>query len=282
MGDFRASSRRWDGVERAAAAQDSIAAQAQPVFVSSLVSRSIRGSQGIQGIRGIRGGRGGRGVPRGALSVPSVASARLARSAQLASSVGNIDRSQSREHLRTVCVTLAQQLLLAQDRQSGHGSPMNHVEPDPILGYSSPMNDTEPGPTFDHGSPKDNIRSDPTLPTIMAPSATPTIDNFLSEIHHVLRNKDGAQLKNYLVIEPPLPQEYTHMVSELRRSFPAEKEDALETKCTNLLPETDKDGEIGGSWSGFLRFLKLYFGFLRDVNVENLLETQEMLAELVR
>ncbi|KAI9706122.1 MAG: hypothetical protein M1836_005528 [Candelina mexicana] len=176
---------------------------------------------------------------------------RPSQAALPASSHGDFDRSQSGEHLRTVCATLTQQLLLAQARQSGHCSPKNDPE------------------------------VDPTLPTLMAPSATPTIDNFLSEISRVLQDKDGVQLQAYLVIEPPLPAQYTLMVMELRKSFPAAREDALDNKCNIFLQETDKDGERGGSWSGFMRFLKLYFGFLRDVDVQNLLETQQMLAELV-
>ena len=108
-----------------------------------------------------------------------------------------------------------------------------------------------------------------------------TIDQFLSEINQILRSKNGQKLGDYLVLEPPLPPLYGVIVNELRGNFPASKQDALEAQCKKRLPEYE-DGEVGGSWTNFISFLVQYFVFLRDVNVEQLLETHDMLKLLLQ
>ena len=108
-----------------------------------------------------------------------------------------------------------------------------------------------------------------------------TIDKFLSDINQILRSKNGLKLQNYLVLEPPLPPLYNVIVQELRQNFPANKQGALEAKCKKSLPEYD-EGELGGSWTSFISFLVQYFVFLRDVNIEQLLETHDMLKSLLQ
>ncbi len=111
--------------------------------------------------------------------------------------------------------------------------------------------------------------------------ATPTLDKFLLEIARILRDKNGAQLQDFLIIEPPLPPLYQSIVTEVRRSFPAAgKQDALEAKCKTVLPpEGDEDV---GSWSSFVTFLVKYFSFLRDVDVTNQVETYDLLKALLK
>ncbi|KAL9098341.1 MAG: hypothetical protein Q9163_005983 [Psora crenata] len=108
----------------------------------------------------------------------------------------------------------------------------------------------------------------------------PTIDKFLGEIARIIQEKNGTQLQDFLVIEPPLPPLYNQMVSELRQVYPASSQSALEKKCESFISEYD-DGEDGGSRSSFIAFMVKYFAFLRDVNVENLVETHEMLKALL-
>ena len=108
-----------------------------------------------------------------------------------------------------------------------------------------------------------------------------TIDAFLSELNQILREKNGAKLQDYLVIEPPFATVYRAMVAELRQNFPTENQDSLEAKCKKLLPEDDESGP-GGSWTAFISFLVQYFAFIRDVNVEHLVETHDMLKALLK
>lgn len=114
---------------------------------------------------------------------------------------------------------------------------------------------------------------------------TPTIDNFLSAINNFLRSRDAIQLRGYILVEPPLPDIYATLTAEIRRSFPSTSSDALERKCNALLPEDlDRrpDDETGTSWSSFVTFMKLYFEYLRDVDIGNLLETHQLLSGLTK
>lgn len=112
-------------------------------------------------------------------------------------------------------------------------------------------------------------------------ASTPTIDQFLSEISAILRKKDGNKLREYLIIEPPYNDMYQRLIAEARQSFPRGSEDTLEAKCSSALPEARDEGE-GGTWTLFVRFMVAYLGFLRDVNIGNLLDTYNMLSELVQ
>jgi hypothetical protein len=106
------------------------------------------------------------------------------------------------------------------------------------------------------------------------------IDQFLVEIEQILKAKNGGKLQDYLVLEPPLPPLYNKIVSELRQIYPADKQDLLESKCEQIL-SVDDEGDAG-SWTAFVSFLVQYFAFLRDVNVEQLLETHDMLKSLLK
>ncbi|RDW58976.1 uncharacterized protein DSM5745_11182 [Aspergillus mulundensis] len=113
----------------------------------------------------------------------------------------------------------------------------------------------------------------------MAFPNTPVLDTFISSLSEIVRDRDGAKLQDFLQIEPPLPDVYTQMVDELRRKYPNEspKEAELLRRCEGLVPKS----KGGSTWTAFPTFMKLYFCFLRDANVENLLETYDMLKVLL-
>lgn len=111
--------------------------------------------------------------------------------------------------------------------------------------------------------------------------STPTVVQFLTELSQILVNKDGDKLDKYLVFEPPFPPIYTQVINELRLAYPEGSEENLERLCQQMLPE-DQDGEAGGSWTAFLTFLVQYFVFVRDVNKDQLLETHDMLRDLLK
>ncbi|KAL4891133.1 hypothetical protein BDV59DRAFT_74435 [Aspergillus ambiguus] len=111
----------------------------------------------------------------------------------------------------------------------------------------------------------------------MMTQGTPVLDRFLSGIADLVRNRDGAQLQDFLQIEPPLSDVYCQMVDELRRQYPNSQEADLQRRCEGLVPRI----KGGSSWTAFPTFMKLYFTFLRDVNVENLLDTYNLLKGLL-
>ncbi|KAL4778973.1 hypothetical protein BJX76DRAFT_107694 [Aspergillus varians] len=113
----------------------------------------------------------------------------------------------------------------------------------------------------------------------MALQGTSTLDRFLNSLAEIVRDRDGAKLQDFLQIEPPLPDVYGQMVDELRQKYPngSPKEGDLLRRCEGLAPKS----KGGSPWTAFPMFMKLYFSFLRDVNVENLLETYDMLKGLL-
>lgn len=111
---------------------------------------------------------------------------------------------------------------------------------------------------------------------------TPTTDKFLGEIGQILRFKDGTKLQDYLLIEPPLPPLYTVIVQELKRQYPKTAHDLLDKKCAIALPEYEDGSAAGGSWTAFITFLVQYFGFIRDINPQQLVETHDMLKSLLK
>lgn len=111
--------------------------------------------------------------------------------------------------------------------------------------------------------------------------ATPTVDQFLGEISRLIRDGDGPQLQAYLVIEPPYGNLYHVMIRELRQSFSKGNEEALERKCSSSIPEAQGGGDVA-SWTAFTKFMVSYLVFLRDVDIQNLLQTYNLLNELVQ
>lgn len=109
----------------------------------------------------------------------------------------------------------------------------------------------------------------------------PTIDRFLGEIIRVVQDNNGGQLQDFLLIEPPLPPLYTQIVTELRQVYPTGSQHALESKCKSFIPEY-VEGDDGGSRASFITFMVRYFAFLRDVDVNNLVQTHDMLKALLK
>ncbi|KAI9815204.1 MAG: hypothetical protein M1832_005539 [Thelocarpon impressellum] len=115
-------------------------------------------------------------------------------------------------------------------------------------------------------------------------TATPTLDTFLAPISGFLRARDAQQLRTYILVEPPLPDIYSTLTDEVRRAFPSGSGGkALEKKCNDSLPEDlDRlpDDDVGTAWPSFVSFMQEYLEYLRDVNVDNLLDTHQLLGSL--
>ncbi|CAI7580221.1 unnamed protein product [Penicillium manginii] len=110
-------------------------------------------------------------------------------------------------------------------------------------------------------------------------ATTPILDQFLGSVADLIQNRDGAKLQDFLQIEPPLSDIYQQMITELRQRYPPgpQSDTVLQQRCEVLVPKT----KGGSSWSAFPTFMRLYFTFMRDVNVENLLETYNLLKTLL-
>lgn len=117
--------------------------------------------------------------------------------------------------------------------------------------------------------------------------ATPMLDQFLGQMSRLIASKDSSELAAFLIIEPPYADSYNIVIGELRRSHPkgGNNDSALEAKCEDklLAIRSGSDGALGYSsgWTTFARFIVVYLCFLRDVNVQDLLTTYNLMSDLL-
>ncbi|KAI2616989.1 hypothetical protein GGS26DRAFT_577392 [Hypomontagnella submonticulosa] len=102
---------------------------------------------------------------------------------------------------------------------------------------------------------------------------------FLGGIHGILKSLKGDALRDWLKVEPPLPQEYYDLAAELKSSY--QDDAALEKVVESSLPEEDDVPEgQGTTWPGFHSFMKDYLEYWRDVDFDNLLGAHQLLTAL--
>lgn len=107
------------------------------------------------------------------------------------------------------------------------------------------------------------------------------VDNYLAGVSQLLRQRNSTELKLFLRVEPPLPENFAQLSQELKTAY--RDSNVLERKITKLLPENDDEkSEEGAVWPGFLAFMKEYLEYWRDVNFEDLLETHSQLSSLAK
>ena len=123
-------------------------------------------------------------------------------------------------------------------------------------------------------------RFNPRVRMAMANPQTSVLNRFLGDIAAIVKEHNGTKLQDFLQIEPPLPSIYGQMVDELRHFYPSGQSGDAELlrRCESLVPR----GKGNSSWTAFPAFMKLYLTFLRDVNLENLLETYNLLKGLLK
>ncbi|KAF2195053.1 hypothetical protein K469DRAFT_698615 [Zopfia rhizophila CBS 207.26] len=115
------------------------------------------------------------------------------------------------------------------------------------------------------------------------------VETFLRETNEVLRERDGERLQDFLVIEPPFKPIYENLIAEVRQSYPQDDEGKdrkrLEERIQGFMTECEEipsENGVVGSWSAMVQFLAEWLAFLRDLNVENLLDTYLRLSELLK
>lgn len=105
---------------------------------------------------------------------------------------------------------------------------------------------------------------------------------FLTNMRQFVINQDEASLRDWLKVEPPVPDIYHQLSSELRASFPKNGGDALEKMVDRCLPEEDDVAEDKGSpWPGFNSFMKEYLEYWRDVDFNDPTRLYSQLSDLL-
>ncbi|KAH8164885.1 hypothetical protein CIB48_g3365 [Xylaria polymorpha] len=102
---------------------------------------------------------------------------------------------------------------------------------------------------------------------------------FLTSIRGFLKSRNGIGLRDWLRVEPPLPQQYLDFATELKNGYRNANGIAkLVEKC--LPEEDDLPEDQGTAWPGFIAFVKDYFEYWRDVNFDDLLGAHQLLMGL--
>ncbi|RYO76067.1 hypothetical protein DL766_003792 [Monosporascus sp. MC13-8B] len=102
---------------------------------------------------------------------------------------------------------------------------------------------------------------------------------FLTSIRGFLKTRNGEGLRDWLKVEPPVPQEYHNLASELKSGY--RNNDAVAQLIDQCLPdEDDLPDDQGTAWGGFRAFMKDYFAYWRDVDFDDLLGAHQLLVSL--
>jgi nuclear mRNA export protein PCID2/THP1 len=104
---------------------------------------------------------------------------------------------------------------------------------------------------------------------------------FLTSVRGFLKTRDGEKLRQWLVVEPPVPQQYHKLSQELKQSY--QDSAAVGKLIERCLPEEDDlPDDQGTAWPGFVAFMKDFFEYWRDVDFEDLLGAHQMLTGLTK
>lgn len=117
------------------------------------------------------------------------------------------------------------------------------------------------------------------------------VDQYLTSIAGFLKTKDARQLQTFLRVEPPLPDEFTHLSLGIKDLFPKEAQEALDGRNEKLdryiegfLPVSENESidtnDMICAWPGFQVLIREYFKFWRDVDFNDLLMTHTFLSEV--
>jgi hypothetical protein len=111
-----------------------------------------------------------------------------------------------------------------------------------------------------------------------------SLDGVLQKISNALAAADGTKLSEILQIAPPFHRKYDYLVDDVMDAYPLEvdkdwdQNDFLEDHIKAMVQETGRDD--AGGWTTMVKFLAGWLAFLRDVDMENLLDFYEALSEL--
>src|SRR5215471_14974049 len=105
----------------------------------------------------------------------------------------------------------------------------------------------------------------------------PLFGQFASFLNNAINNQDGQALLKLLPIEPPFDSDYGRLLDEIFSVF--KSLDSLKASIRTSIAVIAKDDK--DAWHAFSDFLATYFEFIRNLNVENLLETYEKLSYLL-
>ena len=102
---------------------------------------------------------------------------------------------------------------------------------------------------------------------------------YLTSIRSFLKARNGEGLRDWLRVEPPVPQEYLNLANELKNGY-RDNDTILQIVDKCLPDEDDFPDDQGTAWGGFRAFMKEYFAYWRDVDFGDLLGAHQLLVSL--
>jgi hypothetical protein len=112
--------------------------------------------------------------------------------------------------------------------------------------------------------------------TKMAKSAL--LSQFIGLLNMAIAGQNGELLKSVLPIEPPFKSDFVKLIDDVFTRY--SDLDSLKEDLKLGIPVAAQDDK--DAWQAFPDFLVDWLGFIRTVNVENLLETYDMLSNLIK
>jgi len=108
------------------------------------------------------------------------------------------------------------------------------------------------------------------------------VTQFLTGVRkHVVAAED-EELAQWLRVEPPLPDTYFQLRTELQSIFPRNS-DSLSKIIDRCLPEEDNVPEGKGSpWPGLNSFINEYMEYWRDVDFNDAVKLYTQLSNLLK
>ncbi|KAI1855853.1 hypothetical protein JX265_012116 [Neoarthrinium moseri] len=98
---------------------------------------------------------------------------------------------------------------------------------------------------------------------------------FLSSIRGFVKERNAQKLREWLLVEPPVPDIYHNLAKELRGVA------AIDKLVEKHLPEDDDvPADQGTAWRGLVAFMEDYLKYWRDVDFDDLLVAHELLMGL--
>lgn len=108
------------------------------------------------------------------------------------------------------------------------------------------------------------------------------LTQFLSGVRKYVLAADDESLSNWLRVEPPVPDIYLQLRTELQSSLPRNN-DTLARFIDRCLPEEDDVPEGRGSpWPGLNSFINEYMEYWRDVDFDNPVKLYSQLSNLLK
>jgi hypothetical protein len=110
-------------------------------------------------------------------------------------------------------------------------------------------------------------------------------------VNIAIETGDANQLQSIVLLEPGpgnvFPPDHQELIGSLQKNYPA-KDESSEERLSNLVRKVvtetaeseDEEGRPVQSWSSMVTFLVGWMSFLRDVDLEDVVQIFELMTEL--